>query len=69
MDSAHNGDVDPEEGSDASFNSIDNAEDVKTQRHLDQCKTDNMEGLRSYTPLQRCMSSSGTEALDVLSEA
>lgn len=68
MDNAHERNVDPKESSDASFNSIDNTENAKTQRDFDESKTGNVTGLRSYAPLHRCISSGWTEAFDVLSK-
>ena len=35
VNGAHDGNIDPEESSDAFLNSIDNAEDAKTQRYFD----------------------------------
>ena len=68
VNSAHQDNIDPEEGSDGPLNSINNTEDTKTQRDFNQSKADNVMGLRSYAPLLRCISSSGTEAFDMLSE-
>ena len=68
VNSAHKDNVDPKEGSDAPFNSINDTEDTKTQRDFDKSKADNVMGLRSYAPLLRSISSSGTEAFDVLSK-
>lgn len=68
MDGAHERNIDPEEGSDAPFNPIDNTEDAETQRNFDESKTGDVEGLCGHAPLDRCKSSSGTEAFDVLSK-
>ena len=68
VDSAHQGNVDPEEGSDGLLDSINNTKDTETQRGFDQSKADNVMSLCSYAPLLRCISSSGTEAFDVLSK-
>ncbi len=68
MDSAYECNIDPEEDSDAPFNPIDNTEDAKTQRDLDESKTNNVVCLRGYAPLYRCKASIGTEAFDVLSK-
>ena len=68
MDSAHERNVDPEESSDAPFNSIDNTKDTKTQRYFDESHAYDVRGLRGYAPLHRCRGFGRTEAFDVLSK-
>ena len=68
MDHSHHSNIDPKESSDASLHPVDDTEDAKTERDLDKPQTDNMMGLRRNTPFERRISSSGTEAVDVLSQ-
>lgn len=68
MNCAHEGNINPEESSNAPFDPVDDAEDAETQGDFDEAETNDVIGLRGYAPLYRRIGSSGTKAFDVLSD-
>ena len=68
VDDTHNRNIRPEESRDAPLHSVDNTKNTKTHGYFDEPKTDDVFGLRRYAPFHCCVSSSGTEALNVLSK-